>query len=115
MFRSTILLALVCFATLSAGELVLVEGGKTAYQIVIPEPELRKDGSRQRPTAMSAAFQQTGDLLREAFQQTADVTLEVVPVSKRTPGRPAIVVGGVQGDFAHWEHHVEVRGTDILL
>ncbi len=115
MLRLTIFLALVCFATLSAGELVLAEGGKSAYQIVVPEPELRKDGSRQRLTAMSAAFQQTGDLLREAFLQTADVTLEVVPVSKRTLGRPAIVVGGVQGDFAHWEHHVEVRGTDILL
>ncbi|MBQ9368659.1 MAG: DUF4838 domain-containing protein [Victivallales bacterium] len=114
MMRFITVFVLVCFSFSLAGELVLVEHGASAYQIVVPDAVMRT-GETKRPTPLSTAFQQTGELLREAFMQSAGVAPEVVPASKRTAGRPAIVVGGIDGDFAHWEHHVEVRGNDLHL
>lgn len=99
----------------SAADLVLAEGGKTEYQIVVPDSLLSP--------VISNCLEKTARLVQTAFKANgADVP--VVPESGRDPGRPGIYLGntafartnGIDATrFKDWAYACKAVGRDVIV
>ncbi|MDD4789429.1 MAG: hypothetical protein PHO07_19850, partial [Pirellulales bacterium] len=81
---SSALLLLSCGAAGTAAELVLAAGGRSEYQIVVPD---------EYPSpAIGACLGQTARLVQTAFQANG-FEVPVVPEAQHDSARPAIYLG----------------------
>ncbi len=83
------LLFLAIFSTtfVEAADLVLLDGGKSDYQIIVPD--------KQETQAMTDCLNQTARLLQTAFQANG-AEVAVVPESLRDAAKPALILGNTQ-------------------
>ena len=82
-----LLAAGACFAA-AAGEIVIADGEKSGYQIVVPDPA----GNR----ALDDYVALGGKVIRTAVKKASGAEVPLVTESKKIPGKPAIYVGNVK-------------------
>ena len=89
MKKTLLVLAALCGITfVPAGELVIADGGKSPYQIVVPEPT----GNR----ALDDYVALGGKVIRTAIKKASGADVPLVTESKKIPGKPAVYVGNVK-------------------
>ena len=110
---------MVCFTAFACccgAELLIADGKKSPYQIVVQDP------------AGSAGVDKYvflgGELLKETIFKATGATLPLVRESRSIPGKPAIYIGNTRalakrgistGNFSKWEHAITVKGKDIFI
>jgi hypothetical protein len=103
-------------AALFSAELVIADGKRSDYQIVVPE----SSGNKRLDHFVTLG----GKVLRTAIRKTSGAELPLVTETKKLPGKPAIFVGNTGAlkkaglsskDFAPWEYAVKVVGKDIYI
>ncbi len=108
-------LLLVSCQMLAAGEIVLLDQGKSDYQIVVPD-ELPSP-------ALTECLQQTARLLQTAFAANG-VEVPVVTETQRTPTKPTIFLGNTKFAAQHgvdlksltgWGYVQRVVGRDVII
>lgn len=114
MKKLVLFLLLLGGASLSA--LTVADGGKSDYQIVVPDPVA---GEKFLHNYISLG----GQLIQSSIRKASGAELPLVTESKKIPGKPAIFVGNTRaaakaglssGDFKLWEHAIVVKGKDIF-
>ena len=113
--KKTLLFLAAC-AVVPCFALSVAEGGKSSYQIVVP------DGTGNK--ALDGFVELGGKVIRTAIRKASGAELPLLKESKMIPGKPAIFVGGTRAlkaaglstkDFAPWEHGIRVKGKDIFV
>ena len=103
-------------ALLPLQAVVIVENGKSDYQIVVPE----SCGNKRLDHFVHLG----GKVIRTAVRKATGVELPLVTESRRIAGKPAIFVGNCRATekagfssaaFARWEHAIAVKGRDIYI
>jgi len=96
-------------------EIVLLENGKSDYQVVIPD-------SARTPN-LQTLLRETGELVQRAFA-AAGATIAVVKESEKDPAKPGIFLGdtayaGEQGvqiqSLEGWSYVMRVAGKNLIL
>jgi len=99
----------------SAGELVLLDQGRSDYEIVIPD--------QQPSQSLQDSLQQTARLLQTAFGACGAEVL-IVRESERDLGRPALLLGNTRFAQQHgidvtrlrdWSYILRAVGRDVIL
>lgn len=102
-------------AAIRAAEVALLEGGRSSYQIVVPNPS--GDALVEGWIMMAAR------LVQYSFARQG-AELPIVAESKRLPGRPAMLLGDTQFARDHgvnaaaiedWGHVQQLVGKDLIL
>lgn len=110
-----LLVLLLISAPLTAAEVVLLSGGKSEYQIVIPD--------KQPTGALAECLNQTARLIQTAFQANG-VEVPVVAESRRNPARPSLFLGNTGfaktqsievTTFRDWSYVHQVVGRDVII
>ena len=108
-------LLLAANAPARAADLVLLQDGKSDYQIVLPETTATP--------ALSNALAQTARLLQTAFQANGGA-LPITSEAKRDPAKPAIFLGDtafarsqgiVVGKLRGWSYVLHASGRDLII
>ncbi|MBR2872828.1 MAG: DUF4838 domain-containing protein [Lentisphaeria bacterium] len=114
-----ILLFLLCCAAMSlccGADLLIADGNKSTYQIVVQDPVANK--------ALDKFIFLGGQLLQDTIFKATGAKLPLVREKERIPGKPAIFIGNTgvlakQGlsaqKFSRWEHAIAVKGQDIYI
>ncbi len=107
---------LLCLITsLSAADLVLVENGKSNYQIVVPD--------KSPAGAITESLSQTARLVQTAFQANG-VAVGIVSESQRDPAKPSLYLGDTrfardQGidvtTLRDWSYVLRTVGSDLIV
>ena len=97
------------------GEIVLLENGKSVYQVVVPDSARTPD--------LEALLRETGELLQNAFA-AAGAKIPLVKESKKDPAKPGIFLGetafargqgaGIES-LDGWSYVMRVAGKDLIL
>ena len=116
MKKAFLFLMLVFGCGLRAGELVVADGGKSDYQIVVPD--------RLPNKSLDSFVVLGGKLIQTAIRKASGAEVPLVRESERKAGHPAILVGNTRAlaaagastrDFVRWEHALKVVGQDIYV
>lgn len=111
----TIVVSIAAMPAARAVEIVLLQDGKSAYQIVVPETAASP--------AISTALVQTARLLQTAFKANG-ADLAIVSEAKRDATKPAIFLGDTafarqQGvavaQLKGWSYVLRVSGRDVII
>ena len=115
--KKFLLIAACCaLFPLRGADLLIADGGKSSYQIVVPDP--CGDPGLDKFVSLG------GELLRHTIRKASGAEVPLVGESKRIPGKPAIIIGNTRAlaklglstrDFVRWEHAVTVKGKDIYI
>lgn len=101
-----------------AKDLVIVENGQSRYQIVIPEPNGRKDDLTDRN------LKETADLLQECIEKSTGAKLPVVTEGRCDSAKPGIYIGntvfarskGVDTSvMRNWKYLEQSDGENLIL
>ena len=116
MNKKLLLLFLFPVCVLGGGELIVADGAKSDYQIVVPD--------RLPNKSLDNFVVLGGKLIQTAIRKASGANLPMVRESERKAGRPAILVGNTKAlagtgastrDFVRWEHALKTVGKDIYV
>ncbi len=118
-FMKRILLFLLCCAAMSlccGADLLIADGNKSTYQIVVQDPVANK--------ALDKFIFLGGKLIQDTIFKATGAKVPLVREKERIPGKPAIIIGNTRAlassnlsvqDFTRWEHAISVKGQDIYI
>ena len=116
--KKTVFLLLCCaaFSLCCGAELIIADGNKSPYQIVVQNATGNK--------ALDEFIALGGKLLQHTIFKASGAKLPLVTEAKRLPGKPAIFIGNTgalkklgisTGNFVRWEHAITVKDKDIYI